>query len=221
MAGLRQPFNAQRLDRLCSTYLRCSIVGESRQPSVRSLELVPLLQQLHAQAKAEQPVATRTRTAAAAAAVQPTPATVKLLQHWDIVCPTQPGMPEALQQMIKEAGCASDVSAAEGGADDVLVVDTELAAEVDSDVEGQLQQLQDGMRELVLVKYVPGSNKQPDVQKTQAAGDQQQTGEPAAVVKQEAMAAPCARPVKQPAVRQQQDKQPEVQAGQPASCRVQ
>jgi hypothetical protein len=225
--GLRLPFIAKRLESLCSTYLRCLFMGESQQPAVRSQELVPLLQQLHAQAKAEQPVATRTR-AAAVAAVQPTPATVKLLhalqllQHWDIVCPTQPGMPEALQQMIREAGCAAAGTAADSGADDVQVVDTEPAAQVDSDLEAQLQQLEDGLRELVLVKYVPGSNKQPGVQKTQAVGDQQEAMEPTAVVKQEAPpAAPCARPVQQPGAQQQQDERPDKQAAQPASCRVQ
>jgi hypothetical protein len=87
--------------------------------------------------------------------VQPTPAAVKLLrvlrllQHWDIVCPTQPGMPEPLCKMMQQAGCATAGNAADDEDDDVQLVDT--AAEVGEDLEARLQQLEIGDCDMVLV----------------------------------------------------------------------
>jgi hypothetical protein len=163
-----QPFDSQQLQALCATYMRCNFAGVSWDPEVRSQELVPLLQQLHTQAKAEQLAAPQAASSSAAAEVMPTPASLKLLrvlrmlQHWDIVCPTQPGMPEPLRKMMRRAGCtAGEVG---DGDDDVQVLDSGPAAEVDDDVDAQLQQLEDGECELVLVKYVPGRHEQPDVQ---------------------------------------------------------
>jgi hypothetical protein len=49
-----QQFDPKLLERLCTTYLRCAFVGQSRQPAVRRQELVPLLQQLHSWATEEQ-----------------------------------------------------------------------------------------------------------------------------------------------------------------------
>jgi hypothetical protein len=170
-----QPFDSQQLQDLCATYLPCNFAfGEAWEPAVRSQELVPLLRQLHSQAKAQQlklPAPKAGPAAAAAPTVQPTPAAVKLLralrllQHWDIVCPTQPGMPEPLVKMMQQAGYAAAGSAADDGDDDDLqVVDAGPAAEVADDVDAQLQQLEDGECELVLVKYVPGRHEQPGIQ---------------------------------------------------------
>jgi hypothetical protein len=155
--------------------MRCNFAGESWEQAVRSQELVPLLQQLHTTAKAEQhkEAAQGAPATVGAAAVQPTPAAVKLLralrllQHWDIVCPTQPGMPEPLCKLMQQEGCATAAGSAaddDDDDDDVQVVDIEPAAEVDDDVEAQLQQLEDGDCDMVLVKYVPGRHEQPDVQ---------------------------------------------------------
>jgi hypothetical protein len=216
-----QPFDSQQLQVLCATYMRCNFAGESWEPEVRSQELVPLLQQLHTQAKAEHQ--TPPAAAPAAAAVQPTPAAVKLLralrllQHWDIVCPTQPGMPEPLRKMMQQAGCATAAGSAcdDDDEDDVQVVDTEPAAEVDDDVEAQLQQLEDGDCDMVLVKYVPGRHEQPDVQLV----DQPPPAPPA--LQQEAPAVPlAAAPVHGPHHQQQQQQEPNQQdvqaAAQPA-----
>jgi hypothetical protein len=164
-----QPFDSEQLQALCVTYLRCnSANGQCWEPQVRRKdELVPMLQKLHSHAKAEQQQA-EIPGKITSAAVQATPAAVKLLralrllQHWDIVCPTQPGMPEPLRKMLQQEGFA----AADSGddEDDVQVLDTQPAAEVDDDVEAQLQQLEDGDCDMVLVKYVPGRHEQPDVQ---------------------------------------------------------
>jgi hypothetical protein len=204
-----QPFDSQQLQALCATYMRCNFAGESWELEVRSQELVPLLQQLHTQAKAEQqapPQAAPAAAAVAASAVQATPAAVKLLralrllQHWDIVCPTHPGMPEQLRKMMQQAGCATAAGSAcdDDDEDDVQVVDTEPAAEVDDDVEAQLQQLEDGDCDLVLTKYVPGRHEQPDAQLVD---------QPPPALQQEVPAvSPAAAPVSGP--RQQQQKEP-------------
>uniref|UniRef100_A0A383WGD9 Uncharacterized protein n=1 Tax=Tetradesmus obliquus TaxID=3088 RepID=A0A383WGD9_TETOB len=210
-----QPFDPRQLQALCASYMRCNFAGVSWEPEVRSKELVPLLQQLHTEAKAEQQggVATgATAGAAAAVTIQPTPVAVKLLralrllQHWDIVCPTQPGMPEPLRKMMQQAGCAAAGSASdeEDDGDDVQMVDA--AAEVDDDVDAQLQQLEDGECELVLVKYVPGPHEQPDVQLV----DQAAAGAPAPVLQQQHPAVPPAAPA-QPPGQQQGAGQPAVQ----------
>jgi hypothetical protein len=206
-----QPFDSQQLERLSTTYLRCAFVGQSRQPAVRRQELVPLLQQLHTQAKEEQRTLPRKAAAAAYACaanftgVQPTPAAVKLLralrllQHWDIVCPTQPGMPEPLRKMMQQAGCAAAAAGSACGdddEDDVQVVDTEPAAEVDDDVQTQLQQLEIGDCDMVLVKYVPGRHEQPDVQLLQVVDKPQQPTvkvSPTALMKHEDRSAGCCR----------------------------
>jgi hypothetical protein len=198
-----QPFDSQQLERLCTTYLRSAFVGQSLQPAVRRQEMVPLLQQLHAQAKAEQRALPRKAAAASYAcagdfaAVQPTPAAVKLLralrllQHWDIVCPTQPGMPEPLCKMMQQAGCMASGRAADDeddDDDDVQLLDTASAAEEGEDLEARLQQLEIGDCELVLVKYVPGRQEQPYVQLLQVVDNQQQAAlkvPPTALMKQE------------------------------------
>ncbi|WIA29402.1 hypothetical protein OEZ86_011906 [Tetradesmus obliquus] len=127
-------------------------------------------------------------------------------EHWDIVCPTQPGMPEPLRKMMQQAGCAAAGSASdeEDDGDDVQVVDA--GAEVDDDVDAQLQQLEDGECELVLVKYVPGPHEQPDVQLV----DQAAAGAPAPVLQQQHPAVPPAAPA-QPPGQQQGAGQPAVQ----------
>jgi hypothetical protein len=195
--------------------MRCNFAGVSWEPEVRSQELVPLLQQLHTEAKAEQQTAPRTGPAAAAPTVQATPAAVKLLhalrllQHWDIVCPTHPRIPEPLVKMMQQAGCAAAGSASDDGDDDdVQVVDAGPAAEVADDVDAQLQQLEDGECELVLVKYVPGRHEQPDVQLV----DQLPPGAPTPALQQEAPAVPSAALLQLPGQQQQQTGQP---AGQP------
>jgi hypothetical protein len=141
---------------------------------------------------------------------------LRLLQHWDIVCPTQPGMPEPLLKMMLQAGCAAAAGSAcdEDDEDDVQVVDTEPATEVDDDVEAQLQHLEDGDCDMVLTKYVPGRHEQPDVQLV----DQPPPALPA--LHQEAPAVPpAAAPVHRPRQQQQQqgpDQQVVQAAAQPA-----
>jgi hypothetical protein len=166
-----QPFNAQQLQALCVTYLRCDFTfGECFKPAVRNQQVIPMLQQLHKQAKAEQKRLLRPGQPTATAAVPETATAIKLLcalrllQHWDIVCPTQPGMPEPLRKMLEQEGYAAADGECDGDDDGVQVLDTEPAAEIAEDVEAQLQQLEDGDCDMVLVKYVPGRNEQPDVQ---------------------------------------------------------
>jgi hypothetical protein len=226
-----QPFDAQQLQALCATYMRCNFAGESWEPEVRSKELVPQLQQLHTQAKAEQQApptqgapasASASTSSSAAALIQASPAAVKLLralrllQHWDIVCPTQPGMPEPLRKMMLQAGCAAAAGSAcdDDDEDDVQVVDTEPAAEVDDDIEAQLQHLEDGDCDMVLTKYVPGRHEQPDVQLVD-----QPPPAPHALQQEAPAVPPAAAPVHRPRQQQQQqgpDQQVVQAAAQPA-----
>jgi hypothetical protein len=166
-----KPFNPGQLQALCVTYLRCNFTSsECLVPAVRSQQLIPMLQQLHKQAKAEQQRLLRPGQPTAAAVPETATAikllcALRLLQHWDIVCPTQPGMPEPLRKMLEQEGYAAADSGEDSDDDDgVQVLDTEPAADFADDVEAQLQQLEDGDCDMVLVKYVPGRHEQPDVQ---------------------------------------------------------
>lgn len=104
-----QPFDAQQLQDLCTRYLKCSFEGQTHSvdmtfAAASRTPLARLLQKLQNKAQAQQAAAAAgTALAAAAAAgtaaaaVRPTPAAEQLLralrlkEHWDIVCPTQPG----------------------------------------------------------------------------------------------------------------------------------
>jgi hypothetical protein len=104
--------------------------------------------------------------------------------------------------MMQQAGCAAAGSASDDDDDDdVQVVDAGPAAEVADDVDAQLQQLEDGECELVLVKYVPGRYEQPDVQLLQASDHQQKPGTSAAALKLEAPAAAASGLASQQGVR--------------------